>query len=201
MSDTCVRIEGKLLQWDDVWDHLKMTKTTYNRGTNKWIATDNTPEEVVNFLNDFGYVVKGDTRNFVGFNSNQLAVVVLNNGFAKYLCECLPSLAIEIGIATSKPLDGCSDKECDDQGCPSHYGREHLVNLHKLIGKDVPCDCEADVYCNICEGGLSVCDVCNGAESCLPTECPGEPIADHQKTGVSNGDDFINGEWEISYVR
>lgn len=35
-------------------------------------------------------------------------------------------------------------------------------------------DCEGCVLCN---GGLSVCTVCGGAEGTLPTDCPGKPMS------------------------
>lgn len=31
--------------------------------------------------------------------------------------------------------------------------------------------------CMICEGGLSSCTRCHGAEASLPTDCPGHPIS------------------------
>ena len=51
--------------------------------------------------------------------------------------------------------------------------------------------------CPICDGGLAVCEVCNGAESSLPTECPGHPISIDMQDLISAGKcDFINNKWE-----
>jgi hypothetical protein len=44
---------------------------------------------------------------------------------------------------------------------------------HRLVGRDVNCNCWAS-ECVICSGGLAFCDVCHGAEGSLPTCCPGE---------------------------
>lgn len=101
-------IEGKLLTWPDIWTHLHMSKNKKDR----WMTSCETPPEVEDFLNLFGYTV---TRHFngqdgsqggqepkvwVGLNNNQLATIVLFQGFANYLCKKLPELALEIGIGT-----------------------------------------------------------------------------------------------------
>ncbi len=56
-------------------------------------------------------------------------------------------------------------------------------------------DCATD-HCNICEGGLVVCEVCGCVEGSLPTDCPG------YKCYITHGDriykgeiDFIEGKW------
>lgn len=97
-------IKGKFLTWPNVWEHLKMYK---DKG-GKWRVGDDTPPEVKHFLDLFGYThlgtqLEGDTsppREFVGLNNNQLATIVLFQGFANYLCKKLPELALEIGIGT-----------------------------------------------------------------------------------------------------
>jgi len=55
---------------------------------------------------------------------------------------------------------------------------------HHLI-RHVNCDREGP--CPICDGGLSYCTVCKGAESSLPTHCPGEPMTDLRADLVSAG--------------
>lgn len=40
--------------------------------------------------------------------------------------------------------------------------------------------------CFICNGGLGVCDTCGGAESCLPTDCPGYTIPSDLYEAISS---------------
>ena len=48
--------------------------------------------------------------------------------------------------------------------------------------------------CNAC--GLKRCSVCNGAETSLPTECPGRRMSAFEKMGVVNGIfDYYDGAW------
>lgn len=62
-------------------------------------------------------------------------------------------------------------------GCPAH-------------GDDPPRSC------NICDGGLSNCLVCCGAEGSLPTECPGEKMSfERQEMVYKEQLDFRGGEW------
>jgi len=42
--------------------------------------------------------------------------------------------------------------------------------------------------CFYCEGGLSSCTVCGGAEASLPTDCPGIKMTDTQQDAVQAGD-------------
>ena len=50
--------------------------------------------------------------------------------------------------------------------------------------------------CPICDGGLGICKVCNGAEGSLPTECPGEMMSQQQDHSVYTGIlDYKGGEW------
>lgn len=70
---------------------------------------------------------------------------------------------------------------------------------HKFLGADVPCDCDKDGHCMICDGGLSHCVVCHGAESDLPTDCTGKQMTTDQRIGVANGDDFKDGKWSFVY--
>jgi hypothetical protein len=50
--------------------------------------------------------------------------------------------------------------------------------------------------CVICEGGLSFCRVCRGAEGTLTTDCPGEPMSEALENAVFRGKvDFRSGIW------
>lgn len=52
--------------------------------------------------------------------------------------------------------------------------------------------------CMICEGGLSRCTVCGGAEGSLPTHCPGTRMSALMEASVYRGDaDFRDGEWHF----
>ena len=42
--------------------------------------------------------------------------------------------------------------------------------------------------CRICEGGLSLCMVCGGAEASMPKECPGVEMTPEQADAVQSGD-------------
>lgn len=61
--------------------------------------------------------------------------------------------------------------------------------LHRLLGVDVPCDCEehGGEACIVCTGGLALCVVCGGAESSLTTDCPGESMHPEVADDVSAG--------------
>lgn len=41
--------------------------------------------------------------------------------------------------------------------------------------------------CMFCDGGLSSCTVCGGAEGSLPTDCPGVEMTKQQADGVYAG--------------
>ncbi len=51
---------------------------------------------------------------------------------------------------------------------------------HKLHTCNNPC-------CNVCEGGLSSCDVCGGAEIDLPRVCPGRRMTEGEREAVRAG--------------
>ncbi len=56
-----------------------------------------------------------------------------------------------------------------------------------------PAECEG---CYICIGGLAACVTCNGAESSLPTECPGYGMTAEDSDAVSAGiANFRGGQW------
>ena len=51
-------------------------------------------------------------------------------------------------------------------------------------------------FCPICQGGLSICAVCNLIEGSLTTECPGVFSYDEHGQKVYHGEeDFVNGQW------
>lgn len=56
-------------------------------------------------------------------------------------------------------------------------------------------DCQKE-HCHICDGGLFVCSVCNGAEGELTTECPGYRVEASVLEDVHQGKrDFVGGKW------
>lgn len=56
-------------------------------------------------------------------------------------------------------------------------------------------NCE-EIHCPICDGGLAVCSVCDGAEGSLPSECPGSKMDGERQGEVYRGlADFKNGQW------
>lgn len=66
---------------------------------------------------------------------------------------------------------------------------EHILEEHE--------NCEI-VHCNICEGGLAFCTVCNSGEGALPSECPGEPMTFEQSEEIFAGVlDYKDGAWVI----
>lgn len=77
-----------------------------------------------------------------------------------------------------------------------------LKQIKDQIGDELPLQhtfenhdkCEID-HCQICEGGLSYCTTCHGAESSLSTHCTGEHLTEHDQIYISNGDDFKDGKW------
>ena len=67
--------------------------------------------------------------------------------------------------------------------------RQH--QLAKTCGSGNP-DCQ----CGICEGALSSCDVCKGAECSLTTECPGIAMIGEVQDAICRGDlDFKDEKW------
>jgi hypothetical protein len=49
--------------------------------------------------------------------------------------------------------------------------------------------------CNICDGGLAICKVCNGAEGTLTTHCPGYWYTEKEEAVYKGLLDFVDGEW------
>lgn len=78
---------------------------------------------------------------------------------------------------------------------------------HRLVGRDVPCthDWRAEGYCPVCQGGLSLCVTCGGAEASLPRQCPGVMMTDLQaesvQLGVADYDLRRGGWYEVVHVR
>jgi len=59
------------------------------------------------------------------------------------------------------------------------------------------CECDDTTSCQFCEGGLSLCTVCRGAEGTLTTECCGRPITIDEEDRIYKKRtlDFIGGKW------
>ncbi len=93
------KYNGKTLEWPDLWNHFGFIRKDKSQWS-KWMVSHKTPEYVIPFINDFGYeVVTEQQHKFVGFTKSHLAVVCLNQGFAKLVVKNDPELAIELGIA------------------------------------------------------------------------------------------------------
>lgn len=66
------------------------------------------------------------------------------------------------------------------------FPRHRLHNCHGT-------DCEG---CFVCEGGLTSCETCGGAEASLPTHCPQVRMDSMQEMLVQQGSaDFRDGCW------
>lgn len=51
-------------------------------------------------------------------------------------------------------------------------------------------ECKSDNWgrqCMVCEGNLTLCLTCGGAESSLPTDCPGRMMTDEEADLVADG--------------
>ena len=70
---------------------------------------------------------------------------------------------------------------------------------HKLVTHENGCPYTDDLYyeqCPICDGGLAVCEVCNGAEGSLPSECPGRKLSACEEEEIMlRNIDYKNGKW------
>ncbi len=67
---------------------------------------------------------------------------------------------------------------------------------HKLFKCEQPCKHQGS--CNFCDGGLSLCTVCGGAESTLTTECCGYKFSQSQEKLILKGVDYYDGRWRSS---
>lgn len=64
--------------------------------------------------------------------------------------------------------------------------REHIKKEY--------CTCEGAGTCTGC--CLFMCEVCNGAEGSLTTECCGRKLSIEEDESIYSGKlDFVNGEW------
>jgi len=55
--------------------------------------------------------------------------------------------------------------------------------------------CDKD-GCLVCDGGLSMCVTCGGAEASLPSQCPRERMSAIQEDAVQAGvADYRDGHW------
>ena len=62
-------------------------------------------------------------------------------------------------------------------------------------------ECEEE-NCFVCEGGLGLCTVCNGAESSLTTHCCGHGLNTLALDNISKGSlNFKDGKWIINAVQ
>lgn len=56
-----------------------------------------------------------------------------------------------------------------------------------------------DEDCFVCNGGLSWCTVCGGAEASMPAECPGDMMTQYQQDEIQGGRlNFKDGAWQCS---
>lgn len=53
------------------------------------------------------------------------------------------------------------------------------------------------MYCPHCQGGLSYCTVCKGAEGSLTQDCCGRPITEEEERKIYNEGtlDYRDGQW------
>jgi hypothetical protein len=70
-------------------------------------------------------------------------------------------------------------------------GIKHTHEIHRC----------SDSTCGICNGGLSVCEICAGAEASLPTDCPGRLLTEDEGDQVMFGYlDFRDGCWVTEVI-
>lgn len=51
-------------------------------------------------------------------------------------------------------------------------------------------------YCNVCEGGLTICSRCRMVEGSLTTHCPGvDSYLEHGDAVYAGKEDFYDGSW------
>lgn len=71
---------------------------------------------------------------------------------------------------------------------------EFLKSEHVFVTAKT-CACNSGM-CPVCDGGLSICIRCGGAEGSLPTNCPGKTMGYEIEQQVYNKEqDYINGKW------
>lgn len=75
-----------------------------------------------------------------------------------------------------------------------------VSRLHRQHNRrDCQSDGDSNAVCVVCEGGLTYCEICNGGEADLPTECPGRKMTAEEREGVANGVlDYVEGVWQGS---
>ena len=77
------------------------------------------------------------------------------------------------------------------------------MNAHQFITSKecVATHANSHASCVVCDGGLCICKVCNGAEGSLPSECPGQKMTQAEEDAVMRGDvDFIDGRWIVAEI-
>ena len=59
-----------------------------------------------------------------------------------------------------------------------------------------------DAICPICDGGLRLCKVCNGAEGSLASECSGRFVSESEQDAIMASElDFVGGRWVAGRAR
>lgn len=77
----------------------------------------------------------------------------------------------------------CKSKNIEDKGDKMKHKYEKHNNCIKL-------------HCNICDGGLLLCTICNAAERELPTDCPGRAMTKDELEAVGDGKiDYKDDRW------
>lgn len=78
----------------------------------------------------------------------------------------------------------------------------YVEQLNRLVGvHSLHRNC-GEEGCIVCEGGLGLCETCGGAESSLPTDCPGVKMTSEQMDAVSAGTlDYRSGAWRTLRYR
>lgn len=72
--------------------------------------------------------------------------------------------------------------------------RVFMRGTHVLVRHEK--GCITDGICFVCDGGLSVCEVCGGVEAELTKECLGRLLTKPEKACVMRGDfNFVDGDW------
>jgi hypothetical protein len=70
--------------------------------------------------------------------------------------------------------------------------------MQHLFEKHINCEMP---NCPICDGGLTRCTICGGAEGSLPTECPGTSMSPEIEQLVYSGKlDFKDNSWQNTIV-
>jgi hypothetical protein len=67
---------------------------------------------------------------------------------------------------------------------------------HKFYDCEEHGGCPKPGFCPYCDGGLLYCEVCNGGEASLTSECPGKMMTEEEERQVFAGVlDYRDGKW------